>query len=349
MGDYSRPVSLAVGDFNKDNLIDIAVANYAAQNVVILFGNGDGTFLLGAAYSTGSQSTLIAIAVKDINNDTILDIAVVDWGTGYGNIGVLYGMKNGTFLLPIPYSTGFDSEPTSIAICDFNNDGQEDLVVSNSKANNIDIMLQNGYQPFGVQTTYSTDDGSSPYSVAVTDFNNDDQLDIAVANFETNTVGIFLGYGDGTFASQQTYSTVNDSNPISIAIGDFNDDQYVDIVVANSNTNNIGMLFGLGQGTFGIVQTYSTGTDSGPTSVAVGDLNKDNQMDIVVTNGGINNVLVFYRYGSGTFAQPTLISFDYASFPMSAAIGDLYNNNTWLDIAVANYGPGYVEVLLPTC
>ena len=121
-----------------------------------------------------------------------------------------------------------------------------------------------------------------------------------------------------------------------------------DIVVANSNTNNIGILLGSGKGTFSNLQTYSTGEGSGPTSVAVADLNKDNQTDIVVTNGGINTVLVFYGFGNGTFSKPTSFYFEYGSRPISAAIGD-FNNDTWLDIAVANYGPGYVEVLLQTC
>ncbi len=347
-GNGSLPCSIAVGDFNKDNLIDIVVANSGSKNIGIFSGIGNGTFSLQATYSTGIKSSLVAIAVQDLNNDTILDIAVSDWGTGDGNIGVLYGLKNGNFLVPIPYSTGFNSQTTSIAICDFNNDGRLDFAVSNSQKNNIGIMLRNGSEPFGVQTTFSTGNGSGPYSVAVTDFNNDDQLDIAVANFKTNNIGIFFGYGNGSFANQQTYSTGIDSSPTSIAIGDFNDDKQFDIVVANSNTSNIGFLLGSEKGTFASEQTYSTGEGSGPTSVAVADLNKDNQTDIVVTNGGINNVLVFYGLGNATFTKSTPFSFEYGSFPISAAIGD-FNNDTWLDIAVANYGPGYVEILLQTC
>jgi len=347
-GNGSLPWSIAAGDFNKDNLIDIAVANSGTKNVGIFFGNGDGTFSLGATYSTGVKSSLTAIAVQDLNNDTILDIAVSDWGAGNSNIGVLYGLNNGTFLVPNPYSTGFNSQPTSIAICDFNKDGWLDLAFSNSQKNNIGIMLRNGTEPFGIQTTFSTGNNSGPSSVAVTDFNNDDQLDIAVTDLNTDNIGIFFGYGNGSFANQQTYSTGNDSNPISIAIGDFNDDKQFDIVVANFNTNNIGILLGSGKGTFANLQTYSTGEGSEPTSVAVADLNKDNQTDIVVTNGGINTVLVFYGFGNGTFARPTSFSLEYGSFPISAAIGD-FNNDTWLDIAVANYGPGYVEILLQTC
>jgi hypothetical protein len=347
-GDNSGPRSIAIGDFNKDNCIDIAVANENAKNVGIFFGNGNGTFSLQATYSTGSSSALMSITVADLNNDTILDIAVSNWGAGNGNIGVLYGLNNGTFLVPKTYSTGFNSQPTSIAICDFNNDGRVDFAVSNSNKNNIGIMLRDKSEPFGVQRTFSTGNGSSPYSVAVTDLNNDDRLDIAVANYKTNNVGIFFGYGNGSFAEQKTYSTGQYSGPVFIAIGDLNQDKHFDIVVANSNADNIGILFGYGNGTFGTAQTYATGKSSEPTSVALADLDKDNQTDIVVTSYGINIVLIFFGLSNGTFSNPTPYNFDYNSNPASVAIGD-FNNDTWLDIAVANNGLGYVEVLLQTC
>ncbi|CAF4384069.1 unnamed protein product, partial [Rotaria sordida] len=50
-----------------------------------------------------------------------------------------------------------------------------------------------------MQTPYSTGDDSSPTMVAVDDFNKDNRLDVAVANFGTNSIGIFLGSEDGLF------------------------------------------------------------------------------------------------------------------------------------------------------
>jgi hypothetical protein len=146
----------------------------------------------------------------------------------------------------------------------------------------------------------------------------------------------------------KTYFTPFNSAPMYIATGDFNNDKQIDIVVANSNTNNIGIFLGDEEESFGIMQNYSTGYDSVPSSVAIADLDRDDQLDIIVTNSGTNTVLIFYGFGNGTFSEPLSFFFAYGSRPISAAIGD-FNNHTWLDIAVANYGPGYVEIFLQTC
>ncbi len=74
---------------------------------------------------------------------------------------------------------------------------------------------------------------SNSISVAVGDFNDDNRLDIAVANHWSNTVDIFLGHWDGTFSTQVICSTGSGSGPYSIAVDDFNNDSQLDIVVAN--------------------------------------------------------------------------------------------------------------------
>ncbi|CAF4932984.1 unnamed protein product, partial [Rotaria sp. Silwood1] len=105
---------------------------------------------------------------------------------------------------------------------------------------------------FANQVTYSTGLSSFPYSIAVHDFNNDSRLDIVVANYGSNNVGIFLGYGNGSFTNQTTYPTGSNSDPYSVAVDDFNNDTIPDIVVANHGTNNLGVFLGYGNGAFAI-------------------------------------------------------------------------------------------------
>ena len=69
---------ISVGDFNNDNISDIAVANAGTNNIVVLFGFGDGSFLLGTAYSTGTASVPFALTNGDFNKDGRLDIAVAN-------------------------------------------------------------------------------------------------------------------------------------------------------------------------------------------------------------------------------------------------------------------------------
>ncbi|CAF5185093.1 unnamed protein product, partial [Rotaria magnacalcarata] len=232
-GTNSGPCAIAIGDFNNDNNIDIAVANLHRKTIGIMFGYGNGSFLLQVTYSVGSGALLKSIVVGDMNNDTILDIAASNCGDAKTNIGILYGLGNGTFLVPKLYSTGSNVIVTSIAIADFDNDGRNDVVASNANKNRICILLRDKTEPFGEQVTFSTGNNSNPYAVVVSDFNNDNKLDIAVANSQANNIGIFLGYGNGSFTLLKCYSTGLGSEPSFIVVGDLNKNNQTDLVVTN--------------------------------------------------------------------------------------------------------------------
>src|SRR5439155_23592647 len=115
-------------------------------------------------------------------------------------------------------------------------------------------------------------------------------LDIIVTNSGTDSITIFLGYGDGTFAVGMTYSTGTRSRPYTVTISDFNNDKRLDIALANSGTSNIFLLYGNGNGTFGNETSYSLGYGYHPYSIAVKDLNQDNLMDIVIACYDTNHI-----------------------------------------------------------
>jgi hypothetical protein len=209
-------------------------------------------------------------------------------------------------------------------------------------------MFQYRSERFVTPWYFATGSGSHPNSVSVGDFNHDNHTDVAVANSGTNNIGILLGLGDGTLAPQKTYMTGNMSTPFAIAVGYINDDDRLDIAVANYDSNNIGILFGYSNGGFTVITTYSTGSSSVPYSITISDLNKDNYTDIVVVTAGTDKMLVFYGFDNGTFLNPNSYSIEYDARPKSVAVGDI-NNDSLLDIIVANYGADYVEIFLQTC
>jgi hypothetical protein len=92
--------------------------------------------------------------------------------------------------------------------------------------------------------------------VSSANFNKDGKLDLAVASFDNNTLGIWLGNGDGTFQNQMEYST--DFAPTSMVVGDFNNDAKLDMVVATIDDSILNVLIGNGDGTFQNQTTYST-------------------------------------------------------------------------------------------
>ncbi|CAF4756631.1 unnamed protein product [Rotaria sp. Silwood1] len=116
------------------------------------------------------------------------------------------------------------------------------MIVANYGSENVGIFLGYGNGSFTNQTVYSTGSGSYPFSVAVGDFNNDNIIDIVVVNQGTNTVGLFLGYGDGTFANLIQFSMSYGSRPFAIVVGDFNNDTKLDYAVAKDETDNLNIF-----------------------------------------------------------------------------------------------------------
>jgi hypothetical protein len=142
-----------------------------------------------------------------------------------------------------------DSFPLAVVAGDFSNDKHLNLAIANSGTDNVGILLGNGNGSFQEQMIFSIGHDSDPHAIIVDDFNDDNLLDIAVANYGTNSVGIFLGYRNGTFAPQISYS-LDAASPYSIATGDLTMDNRLDIVVTNEGANNIGILLGYSNGTF---------------------------------------------------------------------------------------------------
>src|SRR5271165_331404 len=127
--DNPEPEGLAVGDFNHDGKLDLAVANADSGNVGVLLGNGDGTFAAVTTYSVDAWSYYI-VAV-DLNNDGYLDLAVTNWwGEGETEVTVFLANNDnsGTFQEGLNY--GVDGYAEAIAFGDLNNDGKIDMAVT---------------------------------------------------------------------------------------------------------------------------------------------------------------------------------------------------------------------------
>jgi hypothetical protein len=320
----SQPRCVAVGDVNNDHQMDIVVANSGTNTIGIFLSKGNGTFADQQIYFTGPESRPYWIALSDFNDDHCLDVAAANYGTN--SIGILLGNGNGTFADQKLFSLG-SSRPLFVTVGDFDNDNRMDIVVANNGTDSISILLGYGDGSFPNQTTYSTGYDSVPSSITVADFNNDNQVDIAVTNNGIGNLGIFFGHGNGTFVPQITYSTGIDSHPQQITVGDFNQDNQLDIAIADSKNDRVYVFPGFGNGSFAAITTYDTISGSSPYSIAAIDFNNNNQSDIAIANYGANNVLVLLDYSIKPSARQTNYYDGWSSNVFAVAIGDLNNDH----------------------
>jgi hypothetical protein len=230
------PDSVAIGDFNGDGKLDLALSDYniaRGNSIAVLLGKGDGTFRKYVSYPTGSAPEYVATA--DLNGDGILDLVTAN---ELGNtVSVLLGKGDGTFQTKVDYAVG--KNPITLAIADLNRDGKPDLAVVNLSSNSLSVLLGKGDGTFGAHVDYAT--GSFPVSIAIADFNADNRQDLAVANQDNSgTVSILFGKGDGTFKMHKDFSA--GSQPQGIAVGDFNGDGRLDLSIVDVFSTEVGVL-----------------------------------------------------------------------------------------------------------
>lgn len=143
------------------------------------------------------------------------------------------------------------------------------------------------------------------------------------------------------FAPRVNYTLPVSSTFVNIINGDLNKDGIQDLVVANFSGASVSVFLGLGPGTFGSPQNYTTGNGTG--GIAVFDPNNDGNPDIAVTNFNSNSISVLLGNGTGTFSPHQ--TYGTGSGPQSPILGD-YNEDGKIDIAVANYTGNTVSILL---
>jgi len=208
------PDAVAVGDFNGDGKLDLAIANLANRMVWLLFGDGTGGFK-PPPYPYYAGSGPDAMVAADFNGDGNTDLAVANGGDG--TIQVLPGNGAGGFGLPNRDMFGLGIP--AIVAGDFNGDGYADLALSDPTGGQVWILLGGSD---GVPKYKSSFAAVNATSIAVADFNVDGKADLAFTN--STGVTVMLGDGTGVFNPVSGSPFPAGSHPSSVAVSDFNGD-----------------------------------------------------------------------------------------------------------------------------
>jgi Calx-beta domain/FG-GAP-like repeat len=319
------PSEVRAGDFNGDDIPDLATLNISTNDVSVLMGNGDGTFQPARSSYAGDGYPLASLAVGDFNEDGKLDLATGSnfydlYGYGIDDVVVLLGHGDGTFAAP--RYLGTDLPAQSVVTGDLNGDDHLDLVVvswdDTSQTGSLSVLLGGGDGTFALAST-DPEDGFRP-SPALADFDGDGNTDVVLGR------ELFLGNGDGTLREP---SDIGVDAYWGTIVGDFDGDGDFDL--AGTNFDRVSVLRGNGDGTFQPAQFFAAGAY--PYSINAADVNGDSVLDLVMLTSGSPEgyVTALLGSGDGSFGLPISITLDHG--PNSLVVADV-NADGLADAAV---------------
>ena len=316
----SRPLQAVAGDFDGDGILDLAVTNWASNNVAILHGHGNGTFGGTTRYfPCGTEPH--GLVAADFNHDGILDLAVAN--NGVPSVSVLMGLGSGgvgdgTFAAPVAYPLAGLS--LGISTADLDGDGNLDLVAS---ANFAGIAVLMGHDDGTFADAHSYPAGAQPTQITIHDLDADGIPDLLVCNSSFGGVAFLKGLGGGVFSSPTMYGA-GTINANSTVIADFNGDGIADFALSDpqhgySYENGLLHIFvghstgGLPDGTFSLQSTYTV--SSYCLSIATADLNGDGMPDVAVAGYGTKVVDILFG------DCPPVAGVDDPAAPLSLVLG----------------------------
>lgn len=330
-----NPSAIAIGDFNGDKKIDVAVLlSEPAQGsyaIAVLLGKGDGTFQGATNYSSGLQPS--AIRAADFNGDGKLDLVTLNFSNG-GEVSVYLGNGDGTF--DAPSNTAVATSYSNIVVGDFNTDGKLDVAVQGF------VLLGNGDGTFQPPIQIF----AGPVNVTG-DFNGDGIPDLAASNGAVTTV--LLGNDAGGFGQITNFTAPAQA----LIAGTFGSDSRVDLVaVGLPNGGSLGVasvIMGRGDGTFltdTAIPVKITGEVNTTIAVATGDFNHDGHPDtaaLLQVKNDLDAVAILLGSGNGVFQSPILTRIQTTS-AVSVTAADV-NNDGKLDLVVGDSDGSFIVLL----
>lgn len=326
---------VVVADMNGDAHLDLI--SHSINGFLIWNGNGDGTFqeyLQVPLVSSGSGGDR-TIVVRDFNGDGLMDMAGTFASQDELNICLASGV--GVYAAPSVVATG--AYPRYLSAGNINNDSYDDLIVTCNGANEVHVLL--GSLSGAMSAPIVLTAGNSPEGATILDANEDGWNDVAIASPNSNDYQVYLS-NNGTFGSSIDGNFPNGASATWMTHADANGDGHEDLIVGFYQTDNVGILFGYGDGLFAPTVTFDA--DKHPVVVITDDFNNDGNIDIGVANSGTNNISIILNNQAFITADGPVFFCEGGSVTLTATAGYSYewsNGETTQSVLATEEGEYY--------
>lgn len=232
--------------------------------------------------------------------------------------------QNSLFTTAPGFPLNLGSRPSDLAVGDLNKDGRLDVVTCNDD-DTVKVLLNDGRG--GFVPAPGSPIKAAAHLLDLGDVNNDRNLDLALTHHDSLGVQIFLGAGNGRFSPAPGSPFIahqgDKAHNHGLTLSDLNSDRNLDLTTSNQDDNSVSVLLGNGRGSFAPAAGSPFAVGRAPYPHAVGDVNKDGNLDIVTPNVGGDSVSVLLGNGRGEFRTATNSPFSVAGRPFYVAVGDV--------------------------
>ncbi|MDP8254264.1 MAG: MFS transporter, partial [Candidatus Alcyoniella australis] len=315
-GEYLDPVTLpmgaesltvAVADFNQDDIPDVVTANLGGNSISVRLGQGNGEF--GELVELPMGQSPFSVAVADFNGDHIYDVVTAN---ALGNdVSMRLGVGDGTFgeVESLPVGDG----PSWVTTLDLNKDRLPDMIVANSRSGSVSVLLSTGGGAFDEALELPM--GTRISQATAEDLNDDGYPELIAFDEVEQRLAIRLGNPDCTFAYLAHFPI--DAPGVSVWPRDLNRDGEQDLVVPAGQGQPVQILFGKGHAMFREAAKLDLGPS--PIIVVMNDINDDGAPDLAAANFNNENVSLRVSNRDGTFEDLQLVAMAGPIFDLQVA------------------------------
>ena len=232
------------------------------------------------SFGSGHSSDLV---LGDLDGDGDLDAVVANHSVEAETVWLNDG--SGTFI-PHPTTPSFGAGSAfGLVLGDLDRDGDLDAVFANAGSEPETVWLNDGSGAFSPHPTTPSFGAGASSDVVLGDLDRDGDLDAVVVNAVSQAETVWVNDGSGAFSPHPTTPSFGaGSNSSGVALGDLDGDGDLDAVVSNNSSQPETVWLNDGSGSFGAHPTTSSFDSGNSTAVALGDLDRDGDLDAVVAN-----------------------------------------------------------------